>query len=78
MACRRVHHQPLGLVDDQQVVILVDDIQRDFLRGDVHGLGFGNLVGNRVPDIQFIVFLSGLSVAQNQSVLNELLGGAAA
>ena len=78
MARRRVHYQPLGLVDDQQIIVLVDDIQRHFLGRDVHSLRLGNLVGNGIANIQFVVFLTGLSVAGNQPFLNELLGGAAA
>jgi hypothetical protein len=35
----RVHHQALGLVDDDEVLVLVDDRQRDVL-----GKGFGGLI----------------------------------
>ena len=45
-----MHHQPLGLVDDQQIVVLVDDIQRHFGGNDVHGLCFGDRVLHPVAD----------------------------
>ena len=38
----RVHHQPSRLVDHQQVIVLVNDVQRDILR---HPLTLGFLFG---------------------------------
>ena len=39
MAGRRVHHQARGLVDDQQVLVLIDNIEGNFLGLPAH-LGF--------------------------------------
>ena len=33
----RMHHQPSGLVDDDDVVVLVDDIERDIFAGGLGG-----------------------------------------
>ena len=46
-----MHHQPLGLVDDQQIVVLIDDVQGHFGGNDVHSLGFGNRVLHPVADV---------------------------
>ncbi len=50
----RVHHHTLRLVDDDQVLVLEDDIQRDILGRDRHRLRFGdiqrdNSAGKRLP-----------------------------
>ena len=41
----RVHHQPARLVDDDDVVVLVDDIERDIL---ARGLGGRPLPARRL------------------------------
>ena len=46
-----MHHQPLGLVDDQQIVVLIDDVQGHFGGNDVHSLGFGDGVLHPVADV---------------------------
>ena len=46
-----MHYQPLGLVDDQQVVVLVDDVQGHFGGDDVHGFCFGDRVLHPVADV---------------------------
>ena len=78
MSRRRMHHQTLGLVDHQNILILVDDVQRHFRGFDVHFLGLGDGILHRITDIQFVIFLSGLAVALHQPLINELLGSAAA
>ena len=45
MAGARVHGQPLGLVDDDQVGVLVDDRERHRLRLDGGGLGLRQVHG---------------------------------
>ena len=77
MPCRRMHHQALGLVDYQKILVLVDDVQLHFGGGDVHGLGFGDGKGDHVAHIQFVVFLAGLAVALHPALFNEPLGGTA-
>ena len=78
MSGGRVHHQPLGLVDYQQILVLVDNIERYVLGLNIHGLGLRNLVGDGVAGIQLVVFLAGFSAAKNLPFLNESLGGAPA
>ena len=73
-----MHHQPLGLVDDQQIVVLVDDIQRHFGGNDVHGFCFGDRVLHPVADVQSVVFLTGDAVSRDHALFNESLRRAAA
>ena len=73
MACRRVNHQSLGLVDDQHIFVLIDDVQLHFGGRNVHLPGFRHFKGDLVTRIQLVVFLSGLATQQNAALLNELL-----
>ena len=75
---RGMHHQPLGLVDDQQIVVLVDDIQRHFGGNDVHGFCFGDRVLHPVADVQAVVFLTGDAVSRDHALFNESLRRTAA
>ena len=73
----RMHHQPLGLVDHQHILVFVDDIQRHFRSHNIHGLGLRDGILHNVPGIQLVVLFAGLAVAQNLPLLNELLGSGA-
>ncbi len=48
MAGGRMHHEPLGLVDDDDVVVLVDDIERDILAGRLGGDRFRHVDCDRI------------------------------
>ena len=43
-----MHHQALGLVDDDDVVVLVDDIERDILARGLGGDGFRHVDCDRI------------------------------
>ena len=73
-----MHHQALGLIDDQHILVFIHDVQVHLGGADIHGLGFGDLITDLITDIQFIIFLSGLTVATDSALFNELLGCAAA
>ena len=77
MAGGRMNHKTFWLVDHQNVLVFVDDVQRHFLGNDVHFLGFGQGDVNSVVHIQFVVFLAGLSVAQDAAFFQKPLGAAA-
>ena len=44
-----MHHHAAGLVDDRDVRILIEDVKRDILRGDVDGLCFGHTEHEHLP-----------------------------
>ena len=74
----RMDHQALGLVDDGHIFVLVDNLQRDVLGGDIHLLGLRDGVFHRVSQVQPVILLGKSAVQADGSGLNELLGGAAA
>ena len=70
-------HHPLGLVDHQQVPILIDDVQRDILRDGRDGGGVGDLHQDGVPRFQLAVFGRRLAVGQNVPFGDQVLQRAA-
>ena len=66
-------HQTLRLVDHQHIIVFVHDVQRHLRGHDVHFLGFRQRHGDLIAYIQFVVFLSGLTVSQNAAFLQQLL-----
>jgi len=48
MACAGMHHQPLGLVDHDDVLILIDDIKRDIFTGRLCGGRFRHVDCDRI------------------------------
>ena len=73
-----MHHQTLGLVDDQHILVFIDDIQIHFGRRNIHSLRLRNLVGDLIANIQLVIFLAGLAVAFDPPLFDELLSSAAA
>ena len=78
VAGSRMHHQPLGLVDDQQIIVFIHNIQRDLGGGNGNLLHLGKGVGNHVSWLQAVILPGGLAVARYQPLLDAALGGAAA
>ena len=78
MPRRRVHHQPLGLVDHHHIRILIYNIQWNFPGGNVHRLGLRNGDLHQVPHIQPVIFLSRPSLQKDTALLHQLLDGTAA
>ena len=73
-----VDHQPLGLVDDQHILVLVDDLQVHLRGLDIHAYRLGDLHLDGVARLQAVIFLGIFAVFQHISLLDELLGGTAA
>ncbi len=69
----RVHDHALGLVDHQQVVVLVDDIQRDILRHGLDGLCVRDLQQDGVPCLQLEAFGHQFAVAQHMALCHKRL-----
>ena len=69
----RVHHHALGLVDHQQVGVLIHDIQRDLLRNGLDGLCVRDLQQHSVPCFQLETFGHGLAVALHMAVSYQCL-----
>ena len=73
VAGSRVNDHSLGLIDDKQVVVLIDDIQRDILGPGLDGLRVGQLhsVDCAGHDLFFLVDRRG--VFRHTALLNEIL-----
>ena len=73
VAGSRVNDHSLGLIDDKQVVVLIDDIQRDILGLGLDGLRVGQLhsVDCTGYDLFFLVDRRG--VFRHTALLNEIL-----
>ena len=68
-----VHHHALGLVDHQQMGILVDDIQRDILRHGLDGLCVRDLQQHGVSCLEFQAFGHSLAVALHMTLGHQRL-----
>ena len=71
---RRMDHQALGLVDDQQVAILIDDVQGNILGLQGHGLGLRQVQGQHVPGLELVVFPQRAALPQDPALLQQPLG----
>jgi len=65
----RMHHEAAGLVDDDDIVILVDDIERDILRPRLGRDGLGDVDCDRIAGGDMI---SGVA---NRGIFNGYLAG---
>ena len=70
---RRVDHHSLGLIDNQQRAVFVNDIQRDILRNDFHRLGVRQRNTQRISLCKARTFGDGTSVAQYTALCQKLL-----
>ena len=73
----RMHHHALGLVDDDQIVILVDDIQRDVLGLGLDGLRFRQVDTVGSAGDNFVFFVDAAAAAGHSALLHQVLQGAA-
>ena len=73
-----VDDHPLGLVDDQQVLILKEDIQRDLLRLRIRLRGLRKIQMDPFPRGQPPVLLPGFPLHQDAALFQKLLDPAAA
>ena len=69
----RMYHQALGLIDHQHILVLVNNIQFHLGGRNIHRLGFGQGNGDLIPQIQFVIFLTGLATAQNTTLFQQFL-----
>ena len=68
-----VHHHALGLVDHQQMGVLVDDLQRNILRHGLDGLRVRDLQQHGVPCLELQAFGHGLAVTLHMPLGHQRL-----
>jgi hypothetical protein len=73
MAWRRVHHHPRGLVNHQQGRILVDNVEREFLRHGTRWLRRGNMHRNNFSPADAMAGSSGSTRERHLACLDESL-----
>jgi hypothetical protein len=73
-----MHHHPGGLVDDGDVVVLIEDLQRDRLRGGFNYVRLGYLEVHDIPDRHPICRVGGVTVEMDQVALDQACRGRAA
>ena len=78
VARSRVHHHSLGLIDHEQVRVLIDDIEGDILRRDIHGLRVVDQDGDTVADGGLVVLLDRLLPYRHHAVVDQLCRGRSA
>ena len=72
-----VDHQPHGLVDDDDVLVLEDHVQGNVLGLCLQRHRVWDHHGDLVPDLQPLVLFQGLALQVHPPLLHELLGGGA-
>ena len=70
---RRMHHQSLGLVDHNNVIVLVHHVQRDILRNKIHRFRLRKQHRNGLPPRQAGVLRQRFSSRRNPACLRKLL-----
>src|SRR5712691_148245 len=78
VAGRGVHDHSRGLVDDKEVLILVDDLERDFFGLSVRAVGLGDLELDHVAGGDSIRRICGLAIDRDQVALDQARGRRAA
>ena len=73
----RVHHHPLGLVDDQQMRVLVKDVQRDIFRHDRSRADRGDLHTDHIPRLQAVTGPDRPVIDQDHPILEQSLDAGA-
>ena len=68
-----MHHHAFGLVDHQQMLVLIDDFQRDVLRHGLNGLCVRNFQKDGVARLELQAFGDQLAVAQHMTVGHQRL-----
>ena len=69
----RVNDHTLGLIDDKQVVVLIDDIQRDILGPGLDGLRVRQVDGVDFAGRHLILFVDGRAAAGHKPLLDQIL-----
>ena len=72
-----MYHEPLRLVEDKQVFVLIDDVQREILRLQGDFRGGGELQLQLVAGTEPGVFFDGLAVDCDAAFVQKPLSGAA-
>ena len=73
----RMDHHPLGLVHHQQVLVLIDDFQGDFLGLRLNGLGVRQQDRHSLSGAQLFFLVGGVAVTQHAPLLRQSLHRAA-
>ena len=73
----RMHDHPLGFVDDEQVFVLIDDVERDILRLRFDRLRVGQRQRDGVAGGDLVFFVGRRAVAQHLPLFNQRLQRAA-
>ena len=68
-------HQPFRLIEDNHIVVLVADIQRNVLRHNVHGFRLRQIHGENLPRHGLLVFLHCAAVTGDAALFQKPLGG---
>ena len=75
--CRMDHHA-CRLVDDDQVLVLIQDFQRDVLRLRLGIVGFGHLQHDDVIGLEAVIgFRTGLVIASDRTLVDQCLDAGA-
>ena len=69
VSCGGVHDHARGLVDDEKILVLVDDVKRNFLRECVDFLRLGRLPDDFVSLREQRLFCGGGAVDKNRAAL---------
>ena len=69
MSGRRMNHHPFRFVHDKDIVILVEDVQRDILRENVQHLRLRDPEDDLVPPGHLVIRLYKASVDRYRAVL---------
>ena len=73
MPGRRVYDHSLRLIYNKDVLILIQDVQRDFFGKDVQWLRIRDLYTYLIPCIYFVIGFDGISIYQDTALFYELL-----
>ena len=73
IAGSRMHHHAARLIDNHDVIILIDDIQRNILRLHIQRLRLRQRHGNLLAQLQLIIRLENLSATHSTSLVQQLL-----
>ena len=68
-----MNHHSLGLVNDQKIIVLVNNIYRDVLRDDIKHLRLGDDNADLFPAFEFIVFIWRTVIDLYRPVFDKLL-----
>ena len=73
MPGRRVYDHSLRLIYNKDVLILIQDVQRDFFGKNVQWLRIRDLYTYLIPCIYFVIGFDGISIYQDTALFYELL-----